>query len=89
MDIFQSEVFKGMDKHKLDLLKSLQEKSKGKSTTEIMELYIKYQAEFSKGKPLTTQEKDAIIEVVKSNMTNEEKEKLSKLILTLKSMGKF
>lgn len=87
-ELFQNKAFECLDKDKIGVLKTVAEKSKGKSAIEVIELFNHYGPELTKGKPLTEQEKAAMIEVIKINLSQQEKKQLDKVMSMMKMMGK-
>lgn len=87
-ELFQNKAFQCLDAEKLAVMKTVAEKAKGKSAVEVMNLFNQYGPALTKGKPLTSQEKAAMIEVLKMNMSAPEKKQLEEVLHIMKMMGK-
>lgn len=87
-ELFQNKAFQCLDPEKLQIMKTIAEKAKGKSAMEVITLFNQYGSALTKGKPLTSQEKSAMIEVMKQSMTPPEKKKLEEVLAVLQKMGK-
>lgn len=82
-DIFQSDVFKSLGEDKILLLREIAERIKGKSAMDAMAVIGAYQSKLSAGKPLSDEERKAILAVIRQSMTKEEQQKLDYVLTAI------
>ena len=81
--LFQKEAFQNLDPEKLDVFKRFAVQLDGKSGPEIMTLYVKFNKELSKGRPLTRGEKSAVIEAIGESLPKSDQPKFRNIVKML------
>lgn len=88
-EMLNNDAFKCIEREKLYIMLEISKKINGKTPMEALDVVISYKDKLSGGKPLTEYEKNAIIEVLKQSINEEEKKKFIDTINILKDMGKL
>lgn len=88
-DLFESKEFQCIDPKKLEIMKQIAQQAKGKNPLEIVNLFSKHAEEFSEGKPLSAEEKNALLQVMRQSMSEQERKTFDELLGMLRSMGKL
>lgn len=88
-DLLNNPKLKNMDKRKLQIILSLVEESKGKKTSELMPYFMAAsQKATAQGASFTKDETELIIELLKKDMSPQEKKKVDTVIQLMNSMSK-
>lgn len=88
-NLFESKEFQCIDKEKLEVMKEISRLAKGKSPMEVMDIIARYGNRLSGGNPLSSNEKSALLQVMRQNMEEGEKSKFDEMVGVLKMMGKL
>lgn len=88
-DIFESKEFQCIDPKKLAVMKQIAQQTKGKNPLEIVDLFSKHAEELSEGKPLSAEEKNALLYVMRQSISEQERKAFDELLDMLKNMGKI
>jgi len=81
--LFQKEAFQSLEPDKLDVFKKFATQLDGKSGPEIMSLYMKFNKELSKGRPLSRGEKTAVIEAIGESLPKQDQPKFRNIVKML------
>ena len=82
-DLFKKEAFRNLEPEKLDIFREFAMQLEGKSGSEIMSLYMRYNKDLSRGKPLTRDEKLAIIEAIGESLPKSDQSKFKSIVKML------
>ena len=74
-DVIKSEAFRNLEQDKLDAIKDIAAKVRGKSMPEAMALLSSYQEVLNSGKPVSKNERELMIAAILSAMDDESREK--------------
>lgn len=83
---FNRPEFQCLGKEKIALIQELSEKGKGKDPMELMVLFHQYEKKLSDGRPVTPEERKAILLVIRENLGDEEKMRMDKMIAMMNLM---
>lgn len=87
-DIFDDEVFKCIEPEKLEIIKKLAEKAKDKSVMEIIDIFSQESSALSRGKPLSSQEQDAVAAAMLRQMTPEDRLRFKQMLNLVRTYSK-
>lgn len=79
-ELLNEEAFRCLDDRKKGLIINLSEMVKGKSAMQTLNVFMEYSEELTGGKPLTDEERNAIMEVLKSNMNEGERSQFNQMM---------
>ncbi len=87
--MLNNDAFKCIEKEKLCVMVEISKKINGKTPMEALDIIISYKDKLSGGRPLSEQEKNAIMEILMENLQGEEKQRFVESVNMLKDMGKL
>lgn len=87
-DIFGRKELQALGQEKLQILQEFSHKIQGKSTGEVLQLWGEYAPRISQGKKLSKQEQQALIWVVRGELSCEEQKRFDQVLALMGMMGK-
>ena len=81
--LFQKEAFRRLEPEKVNVFREFAAQLDGKSGPEILSLYMKFSKELSKGRPMTRDEKTAVIEAIGESLPRAEQPKFRNIVKML------
>ena len=85
-EIFDNEAFKNIEPRKLEIIKRVVEEASGKTSEQALNIFLDNMQALSQGKPLTPNERNAVILAITSNMTDSEKRKFNQIMNVIQMM---
>ena len=82
-DMFKKEGFRNLEPEKLAVFRELAMQLDGKSGPEILSLYMRYNKELSRGRPLARNEKAAVIEAIGESLPKSDQSKFRNIVKML------
>ncbi|MCL2462177.1 MAG: hypothetical protein FWF44_05875 [Defluviitaleaceae bacterium] len=84
--LFNKEAFKSIDPERLAIFKQFAREIEGKNIMEVIGVYMKFSQSLPKGKPLTNEEKTAIIQSVGESLPASEQGKFQAVVKILEKL---
>jgi len=81
--LFKKEAFRSLEPEKLEVFREFASQLDGKSGPEIVPMYIRFNKELSKGRPLTRGERTAIIEAIGESLPKADQSKFRNIVKML------
>jgi len=81
--MFKKEAFRNLEPEKVEVFRKFATQLDGKSGPEILSLYMKFSKELSRGRPMTRDEKTAIIEAIGESLPRAEQPKFRNIVKML------
>lgn len=78
--LFNNKAFESLEENKINALKGFMEKNQGKNANELLGEIIKLNSVLNQGEPLQENQKEAIFEAVLTVLSQEERNKLIKIL---------
>lgn len=85
--LFEKEAFKNIDAEQLQAFKAFASEIEGKSTPEIVALFVQNMQKFSGGQPITNVEREAIIRAIAECLPDADRKKLGNVLKMMETMG--
>jgi|GEM_PF-2145499 len=86
-NLLKDDIFKNIEPERIEALKSFLQESQGKSMQESMMLMMKYNKVLNTGRKISKSERDAILEVLIQNVSEDEKSQFRGMIKMIEMMN--
>lgn len=85
-EIFNNEAFKNIEPKKLETIKRIVKEADGKTSEQALNIFLDNMPSLSHGKPLTPNERNAVIIAITSNMDDVERKKFDQIMHVIQMM---
>lgn len=86
-NLLKDDIFRTIEPERVEALKNFLEESQGKSMQEAMMLMVKYNKALNTGRKISKAERDAMLEVLMQNVSEDEKNQFKGMIKMIEMMN--
>jgi hypothetical protein len=84
-EMLDNEVFYNIEPERIDAVKKIVEEVRGKSVPEVMMVLMKHSKTLNAGRKITKEERDAMVEIIYKNLSEEEQDQFKSIIKVIEN----